>query len=778
MVRGRMAFFLKSRSNVQLYGIFTVLLAPLIICLYRTNDVGIGYGVIEADAAGGFWLIALRAFVIAIHAINCLFAAAAYGRKKDKRVALLGIAAAMMAGSAIAGTSSLIQVSFQMLAFGALTAALIWSRKRILGAVLTGIALFIIGFCVLSGPSYGDRIWLFAVVPILFTVVLLQLTSRKPVSSIRENGLRVLLICSCSSVIAVMAGSAAAQAAAISFIAFIYQSIVGIVLFVNLLEKLVQFPVRSFARLQRVRQASLDKQKSQISLAEQQWQDEKEKMADISRAITGGGKLTGFLEHVVNDAAQAIGSEHVFLSLLEGQPQLFWVVAYKSSFQPIETSLENKFMGKKYSEGQMVCLDDIDEFLPRLRPEVARAGLKAMIGVPIIIEGKLAGTFEIFSKRQAGFSENHKKLARFYAEQSAVAVKIDRLNKDSSRKSDELALLHEVVRVVTDQPSPTMLLAKVGKMLNDFLWADAFAAFVVQRHLNPPLVRAVHAQDFAPQDIGRLEALFAKGQLAGLRQDSSDKEHFARLLQPVLVPLTLASGKTVSVLPLFFRQTLQGVIVFLWDYDRKANRYSHTEDTLTTIATQVAMGLDRDYLYGSIQKIGLTDNLTGIANRRFFDYTLKRELLRVRRYGRPLSLLMVDIDFFKKINDQYGHPVGDRVLQEMGKLLKSLFRATDLPARYGGEEFAIILPETPAVAAHALAEKLREQGAKKIFDPTGERISLTISIGAATVESGTQGHQITEADLILAADQALYRAKHTGRNRVEVWKWEEKQGHS
>jgi len=416
-----------------------------------------------------------------------------------------------------------------------------------------------------------------------------------------------------------------------------------------------------------------------------------------------------------------------------------------------------------------VCLENIHEYLPRLRPEVARAGLKSMVGVPIMLDGKLIGVFEVFSKHHAGFSAHQTELVKFYADQTAVAVKMDRLNEESARRSDELALLHEVGRVVTDQPSPTMLLAKAGKLLTDFLRADAFAAFVVQRHSVPPLVRAVHAQDFAPADVDRLEALFARGQLAGLRQDSSGNEPFAKLLQPVLVPLTLGSGKTVSVLPLFFRQTLQGVIVFLWDYNRKANRYSHTEATLATIAIQVAMGLDRDYLYGSIQKIGLTDTLTGIANRRFFDYTLKRELLRVRRYGRPLSLLMVDIDFFKKINDRYGHPVGDVVLQEMGELLKSLFRATDLPARYGGEEFAVILPETPAVAAQALAEKLREQGAKKIFAPLGERISLTISIGVATLESNMQADKLTEADLILAADQALYRAKHDGRNRVEVW---------
>lgn len=770
MIRGSKAFFLRSRSNVQLLGIFAVLLVPLFFYLGQPGTVAINDNV----------LFILSTFVIVINGVNCLLASMAYRHKKDNRVIFLGIAAAILAGCTIAGRfSDSFQVPGQLLAFVGLAAALffprtreregLWSNKTVVGAALAGLCLLAVGYVVIDSPASLDSVKLAGAAVIALTLVMLRLSGLKRHRNALKDNLRLLLIGVCCSIIAALLAGETVPAGEVAALGLVYQSIVAMGLFVGLKEVLVEQPARTFARLQRLRQSAVVRQKVLLRDAEQDYKIVKETMAIIHNAITSGGKLTGFLEQVVNDAVRMLDSDHVFLSLLEGQPQLFWVVAYKSSFQPIETSLENKFMGKKYAEGQVVCLEDIHEFLPRLRPEVARAGLKSMVGVPIMIDGKLIGVFEVFSKHHAGFSAHQTELIKFYADQTAVAVKMDRLNEESARRSDELALLHEVVRVVTDQPSPTMLLAKAGKLLTDFLRADAFAAFVVQRHSVPPLVRAVHAQDFAPADVDRLEALFARGQLAGLRQDSSGNELFAKLLQPVLVPLTLGSGKTVSVLPLFFRQTLQGVIVFLWDYDRKANRYSHTEATLATIAIQVAMGLERDYLYGSIQKIGLTDTLTGIANRRFFDYTLKRELLRVRRYGRPLSLLMVDIDFFKKINDRYGHPAGDVVLQEMGELLKGLFRATDLPARYGGEEFAVILPETPAVAALALAEKLRDQGAKKVFAPLGERISLTISIGVATLESNMQADKLTEADLILAADQALYRAKHAGRNRVEVW---------
>jgi diguanylate cyclase (GGDEF)-like protein len=339
-----------------------------------------------------------------------------------------------------------------------------------------------------------------------------------------------------------------------------------------------------------------------------------------------------------------------------------------------------------------------------------------------------------------------------------------RLNDLLERKSEEVELLHEVGRIVANQPSPSILLERIGETLSDFMKVDACAAFIVQRHSAPPLLQAVHIQNLYSVDVERMEVLLANEEMSELWQDTAQ----------VLVTLPLAVDKTVQAMPLFFRQILQGIIIFCWDYARQSDCDPQTEITLKTIANQTAMGLEREHLYGSVKKIGLTDTLTELANRRFFDFILKKEMNRVRRYGQPLSLMMIDIDFFKNINDTWGHQVGDVILKEMSTLLKQHFRATDLPARYGGEEFAVILPDTDAGLAYSLAENLREQTEQKVFSIHADKTPITISIGVATVEVGEHLDKLTEADLVLAADQSLYRAKNLGRNRVEASRWKSK----
>ena len=553
----------------------------------------------------------------------------------------------------------------------------------------------------------------------------------------------------------------------IAFLSMLYTVTAAIGLFVVLLR--VVLPMKAIKRLQRLQQFINNRQQDRLMAAEQQYAALEDAITSISTTINTTSKLTSILEQIVHDATRTFHSDHIFVSLLEGQPQVLWVVAYKSSYKPRETALEHKFMGKEYLSGTAVHINNLAEHFSSLRPEIVRAGMNAMIGVPIMVDGKLAGVFEILFHTSEEMSDYKIKLAAIYAKQMSIAVKRAKQDNECSKIHEELTLLHEVVQVVNNQPSPVMLLGKVGKIVNDYVRADAFASFVVQRDTNPPLVKAVYVEDFPTDDVNQLAVIIAEGQLAGRWQKVASNN---KPSQTALVQATLASGKTVSVLPLFFRRILQGAIVVYWDYDRKVNHASHTENTLVSIAIQTAMGLDRDNLYGSIKKIGLTDTLTDIANRRFFDYVLKRELNRARRYRRPLSLMMVDIDFFKKINDTWGHQTGDVILQEMGAMLKMQFRTSDVPARYGGEEFAVILPETSSMQAYAVAEKLRDQAAKKIFAHQTDRVSLTISIGVATIEYGKDADHLTEADLILAADQSLYRAKHAGRNRVEVCDWE------
>ncbi|MEQ1502823.1 MAG: diguanylate cyclase [Myxococcota bacterium] len=159
------------------------------------------------------------------------------------------------------------------------------------------------------------------------------------------------------------------------------------------------------------------------------------------------------------------------------------------------------------------------------------------------------------------------------------------------------------------------------------------------------------------------------------------------------------------------------------------------------------------------------DALTTLWNRAHFERRLAEELAASIRYGRKLSLVMVDVDHFKRLNDTYGHPTGDRVLQRIGELLWNSVRTTDVPCRYGGEEFALLLPETELDPAILLAERIRVAVSELRFDLRGQVIQATASLGVAAVDRLPEPGRDA---LIQAADDALYAAKHGGRNCVKA----------
>lgn len=160
---------------------------------------------------------------------------------------------------------------------------------------------------------------------------------------------------------------------------------------------------------------------------------------------------------------------------------------------------------------------------------------------------------------------------------------------------------------------------------------------------------------------------------------------------------------------------------------------------------------------------GIKDPLTGLYNRYFFKDMLRSEIDRARRYDRHLSLLMIDIDYFKKINDLFGHLIGDHVLVELAEILKISFRKTDIITRFGGEEFAIILPETTIGHATMLAERIRKKIEHYDYSHLIKHEPLTVSIGISNYHTPGQKNDIT---LIHSADKALYAAKKEGRNKV------------
>jgi diguanylate cyclase (GGDEF)-like protein len=179
------------------------------------------------------------------------------------------------------------------------------------------------------------------------------------------------------------------------------------------------------------------------------------------------------------------------------------------------------------------------------------------------------------------------------------------------------------------------------------------------------------------------------------------------------------------------------------------------------LALQAAEALLRTRLYEQAERLATTDGLTGLLNRRTFNAQLQGRLREAQRYNRPLSLLLLDVDHFKRVNDTFGHPAGDAVLKGIAAVAQKQARETDIVARYGGEEMALILPETDAAGAHAIAERIRKAVGATSHPTEQGAIQVTVSIGLATSPCPGDAEAVLEA-----ADKALYRAKQGGRNRV------------
>ena len=196
--------------------------------------------------------------------------------------------------------------------------------------------------------------------------------------------------------------------------------------------------------------------------------------------------------------------------------------------------------------------------------------------------------------------------------------------------------------------------------------------------------------------------------------------------------------------------------------DRKPQSLTEGQQAaLQALARQTMVQLElRRNLLASEQR-NLTDALTATANRRAFTLRLHAEWKRLARHQRPLSLLMIDVDHFKRFNDRFGHPAGDLVLMRLVKLIGGALREHDLLARYGGEEFAVILPESDAAAAEAVAQRVR--GA--VANATWPLRAVTVSVGVATALPTTTQEMNS---LVVAADEALYAAKGAGRDQVQV----------
>jgi diguanylate cyclase (GGDEF)-like protein len=263
---------------------------------------------------------------------------------------------------------------------------------------------------------------------------------------------------------------------------------------------------------------------------------------------------------------------------------------------------------------------------------------------------------------------------------------------------------------------------------------------------------SVHASDFIPfrRGEGVVGWVAAEGRPALVEDTSADPRFVAR-------PDMVLAPQSIAAAPLHGGRGVLGVL----SVARTEPPPLQVEDLdrLTLLAEIAAPHID----VARLAVLSQTDPLTLLFNRRFLDEVLPREMDRARRYGHPFSLLMIDLDHFKRVNDRHGHAVGDEVLRSFGDRLRAFSRFADVASRWGGEEFVVLMPETPRHRAKEVAERLRAGIGHQPYATAAGDLSVTISIGVASIEPGDD-----TAALVRRADDALYRAKRAGRDRVEV----------
>ncbi len=247
------------------------------------------------------------------------------------------------------------------------------------------------------------------------------------------------------------------------------------------------------------------------------------------------------------------------------------------------------------------------------------------------------------------------------------------------------------------------------------------------------------------------KTLPAGGKYPGAAPVFDEKQLFTRFRSLLVIPLQEEDCPPVGVLTVASGSS--GLFT------------SAAREILELLASQVAIKIDLAHSHDQLSKMARIDALTGLSNRGTFEQALEKMMERSKRTGAPLSLLLCDIDHFKKVNDTYGHPFGDEVLRTVGAILAEEVRAIDLAARYGGEEFVLLLEDCDISDAYRLAERIRIRIAARQFSFEGRPVHVSMSFGLAVYPADAEGGKM----LIDCADRALYRAKERGRNRVELW---------
>jgi len=351
---------------------------------------------------------------------------------------------------------------------------------------------------------------------------------------------------------------------------------------------------------------------------------------------------------------------------------------------------------------------------------------------------------------------------------SALIKKLEadnsRLQKELSQRTRELSFLIDSSKALTSTLEFKKVLRIIMERAHKLVKCEGWTLFLSDEKTGQLEFASVKAGERRLPKRSRVKvgqgiaSWVARTRRPIIVPDVQKNTHFAKVVDQVLPIKT----KSVLCVPILNKKKTMGVIEMI--NKQKGVPFTKTDkELLIQLGDQASVALERSNLYQQMANLAITDDLTKLFNFRHLYTTLDREINRSHRYGSTLSLIFFDMDYFKLVNDNYGHLMGSRVLIEVAQLLVKGLRNVDIIARYGGDEFVIVLPETSVKTATRIAGRLHRSFQNHDFlKDSGIKMKMTASFGI----SGYPDHAETKNDLIRLADQAMYRAKNTGRNRI------------
>lgn len=514
-----------------------------------------------------------------------------------------------------------------------------------------------------------------------------------------------------------------------------------------------------------------------------------EVLNEVARIATLDLELHPMLQRITDTLAVKFGWEFVALASIDLVRQVFVCEALSTTVETsvylgYSRSLGSGVVGTVAATRQPVLIDDTRDWPGYVQ---TTPGVLSEICVPVEHHGRIVALLNLESKRLGAFHDQLT-LLKTVADQIAGAIASAQLFEELRQRARLMEMMSEVTRTAMEAIDRRDLLDRIAHYIQDRFPLAVAGIFMVDREQEEFVLEATGRPEAGslfqrwPLSQGIVGRCIRTGTTQYVEDVSLDPEYlpvYAHVTSELVVPIrfqndVLGALNLESMTSEVF--TPANVLAFEAFADQVAGairmasvNQKLAETTRELEANARALEDANSLLAGMVDKLQLIsamDGLTGVANRRHFDETLALEWRRAARNSTPMSLLMLDIDYFKAFNDTAGHQAGDDCLRRVAhKLRDAVQRVGDLVARYGGEEFAVLLPGTDATKAMQFADKLREDiAALRIAHAASPFTFVTVSIGVATVAPPRDASGME--DLIGIADSALYEAKHRGRNGV------------